>query len=572
MTGLLNPFVFGAGGPPPGVTPFVATLTVPSGTIASNLTDFPVRVDLDDMPSGFWDNVKSDGGDIRVYESDGTTQIPFDLVHIDTVNEVGLLFFKDSLLSGSDNVYKIECGYPAHNLLAPTNTYGRNNVWNDYHRVYVFPGVEDRTGSGQVAAVVGETTTPYEFSLFATSPNLAVHQGCTWDGTHYYAIDDNKIKKYDASWNLIAQNTDPLGDSGIGGGVNHCGDPEVLGGVLYIPIEEYPNTPYDNQHIALFDPATLAFITSYNISAGAHECSSIAFNPDDGLFYVSDYTVAGAIHKYDPASSFSYVGALTLSDGQVRQQGITFFRHKLYVSIDPAVGGTKIVRRYSLSGEYEARAFGTSGANSEGLSHNDNGLLWFKSDISSVGNVLELHPDAMTGQVGWLNLAGSGNAKASVSRFTTWTMGASFVPQNFTANNAVLSYTQDETANTSRATLALRDNTPDQFGIWNSTDTWLMDSVTPSAGTEYRLVHTQATTSNRKIYRNGVGTTDSGVVQKPSGASAVVLYIGAEDLSLNERSTGSINYVYLRNGELTANWIAAEDKSWRTPASFYTVT
>ena len=115
----------------------------------------------------------------------------------------------------------------------------------------------------------------------------------------------------------------------------------------------------------------------------------------------------------------------------------------------------------------------------------------------------------MTGQVGWLNLNALGQAKANVPRFTTWTMGVSFVPQNFTANNAILSYTQDENANTSRSTLGLCENTPDQFGIWNSTDTWLMDSVTPSPGVEYRLNHTQATTANRKIYRNGVGTTDT---------------------------------------------------------------
>lgn len=548
-----------------------ATLTIASGTVASNLSAFPVYVDLSDMPSGFWSEAEADGGNIRVYQSDGVTQIPFDLVHIDTVNSVGKLFFKADLLAASNNVFKITCGVTSLNLLPPTDTYGRNNVWSDYHRVYVFPSGDDRTGSGESAKVAGATTSPYEFSLYATSPNLAVHQGCTWDGTHYYAVDDNKIKKYDASWNLIATNSDPIGASGIGGGVNHCGDPEVLEGVLYIPIELYPNSPYNNQHIALFDTATLSFISSYNISANAHEASSIAYNPDDGLFYICDYTVAGAVHKYDPNSSFAYVGALTLDDGQIRQQGITFFRGRMYVSIDPSTGA-KIIRRYTSAGRYEGLAYSTSGANSEGLNHNDDGLLWFKSDTSSVGNLLEIHADPMTGQVGWLNLNAAGQAKANVSRFTTWTMGASFVPQNFTANNAILSYTQDETANTSRATLALRDGTPDQFGIWNSTDTWLMDSVTPSAGVEYRLNHTQATTASRKIYRNGVAATDTTVVQKPSGASATVLYIGAEDLSLNERATGSINYVYLRNGELSADWIAAEDKSWRTPASFYTVS
>ncbi|QNH35026.1 hypothetical protein IG197_19945 [Aminobacter sp. SR38] len=98
-----------------------------------------------------------------------------------------------------------------------------------------------------------------------------------------------------------------------------------------------------------------------------------------------------------------------------------------------------------------------------------------------------------------------------------------------------------------------------------------MDSLDPTLGAEYRLHHTQNGTTDRNIYRNGVGTTDSGVVQKPSGASAVLLYILAEDNSLAECAKGSINFVYLRNGALSANWIAAEDKSWRTPATFYTI-
>ncbi|WP_128090361.1 hypothetical protein [Ensifer sp. 1H6] len=130
-------------------------------------------------------------------------------------------------------------------------------------------------------------------------------------------------------------------------------------------------------------------------------------------------------------------------------------------------------------------------------------------------------------------------------------MGVRFVPQNFTANNAILSYTQDENANTSRSTLGLCENTPDQFGIWNSTDTWLMvdgqrDAVPrrriPSQPYPGHYSEPQDLSQRRRDDRHPL-------VQKP--------YIGAEDLSPAERATGSINYVYLRNGELSANWIAA---------------
>ena len=50
--------------------------TVPSGKVGSNLTGFPVMVDLSEMPSEFWDHVAADGGDIRALE--GATELPID--------------------------------------------------------------------------------------------------------------------------------------------------------------------------------------------------------------------------------------------------------------------------------------------------------------------------------------------------------------------------------------------------------------------------------------------------------------------------------------------------------------
>ena len=45
-----------------------------------------------------------------------------------------------------------------------------------------------------------------------------------------------------------------------------------------------------------------------------------------------------------------------------------------------------------------------------------------------------------------------------------------------------------------------------------------------------------------------------------------ILFIGAEDASLAERASGSINYVYLHDGILSDAWIYAEGLNWLTPA------
>lgn len=175
-----------------------------------------------------------------------------------------------------------------------------------------------------------------------------------------------------------------------------------------------------------------------------------------------------------------------------------------------------------------------------------------------------------SGPVGWLNLGGAGSMRATVAKLTSWTMGATIVPGAVSANAGILSYGVSETGDSNRASLMIRPASS-KFGLWNSSDTWLVSSgAAPAIGTRARVHHTYATTTNRKIYQAGVqGGNDNGVSQRPGGAGNT-LFIGAEDASFNERVTGRINYVYLRPGELPAAWIAAEYASWEN-SGFYNI-
>jgi len=152
-------------------------------------------------------------------------------------------------------------------------------------------------------------------------------------------------------------------------------------------------------------------------------------------------------------------------------------------------------------------------------------------------------------------------------------MGASVVLLRNNNGRALLSYSPEVTSDNFRATLAVRSSSI-KWGIWNSTDSWQTTSaVLPTIGLRRRLHHTQNGTTNRKLWIDGVlRTTDTGTAQRPgTSGDTMGLFIGAEDTSAGERVFGSINYVYLRNGELSADWIAAEHKSWETD-TFYTVT
>lgn len=113
---------------------------------SSAITTFPVFVSLADMPGDFWSNVQSDGDDIRVVESDETTETAFDLVVISTASSTGELhFLADSLSTTSTSTFYIYYGNAGASGYASTTTYGSQAVWTGYTDVVHLN--EDPTGT-----------------------------------------------------------------------------------------------------------------------------------------------------------------------------------------------------------------------------------------------------------------------------------------------------------------------------------------------------------------------------------------------------------------------------------------
>jgi hypothetical protein len=107
-------------------------IRVPNTSLTADLTDFPVYVNLNNMSAGFFTNVKSDGGDIRVTKADGVTEVPRDLVFITTGSSIGELHFKaDGVLSSTaNNDFYIYYGNAGASNPAAGDPFGRNNTWN----------------------------------------------------------------------------------------------------------------------------------------------------------------------------------------------------------------------------------------------------------------------------------------------------------------------------------------------------------------------------------------------------------------------------------------------------------
>lgn len=106
--------------------------------VSSTLSSFPVYVDLADLPSDFHTNVKADGCDIRVVESDETTETAFELVAYASSTDTGELhFLADSLSSSATSTFYIYYGNSGASCYASSTTYGAQNVWtSSYQAVY----------------------------------------------------------------------------------------------------------------------------------------------------------------------------------------------------------------------------------------------------------------------------------------------------------------------------------------------------------------------------------------------------------------------------------------------------
>jgi hypothetical protein len=95
------------------------------------LTNFPVYVNLANLPPQVWSTMRSDCGDLRITASDGTTEVPRELVSCNNGTKTGELWFKaPSLSSGANTDFYIYYGNSGASDYATNATYGAQNVWD----------------------------------------------------------------------------------------------------------------------------------------------------------------------------------------------------------------------------------------------------------------------------------------------------------------------------------------------------------------------------------------------------------------------------------------------------------
>jgi hypothetical protein len=189
-------------------------VTIDNTKVAATYSDFPVLVDLSDMPAAFWSTVTNGGGDIRVYAADGTTELARDVVTCNTATDTGELWVKVPSLSGSaDTVIKIDVD-GARSDYAVGATYGRNAVWSNYWLVNHGEDLVDSAGNygtlteagtvGAAAAVVGNGLSFGSGSDYCYTTSADVSAGDTFTQSFWFVGTGAELPFDEAAFGIAA--------------------------------------------------------------------------------------------------------------------------------------------------------------------------------------------------------------------------------------------------------------------------------------------------------------------------------------------------------------------------------
>lgn len=564
--------------PPTGVnalSPSVFRVTVASGTVASDLTGFPLFIDLADMPAAFWLVVNEGGGNVRAFEADETTPIPLDVVFCSVGGQKGSAFVKTDITTASDTEVILKV-LPKNTLpVADGAASGRNAVWSDFTAVYhIGDDPSDRTGANDALRVLGD---PDFFNEIATSPDINCHEGIATDGTYYYGFDSAAIRKFDAAWTLDSENTS-IGVGAGNPGLDNLGGGCVRGGVIYVSAEV---SGTGVQYLAKFNASDLTFIEAFDIDSFASGASDFCFGPD-GLLYTALWGSGATIIAINPNTG-AHVSAndIALSAASTTIQGITFWRGAFWLTID----STDETLRADLDGNVTGGFFGpqVTGGAWEGIDVAPDGdglMVLDDGGASEIVRTWKLHDYAMSSGGGLNAFAVSrvlGDLAGSIG--TTWTVGVSVRAQTAAAQNYFLGVVPTGAySSTQSVHIGVDENAggtgQNRIAIFDGSNSWLYSASNAQISTTnmQRVNVAYNGTTARHLWVNGGDKgTDSGITSRGTGVSHINIAAPIEN-DYTAAWIGDVGgYVYLRESLLSDDWIAAEYDNLNAPSSFYSV-
>ncbi|MCE2928045.1 MAG: hypothetical protein LW817_00255, partial [Candidatus Caenarcaniphilales bacterium] len=166
--------------------PYKIKITINRSQVNGSVTEFPVYLNLDHMPSHFFSIVKSNGADIRITQSDLVTRVPVEIVSLNKATSNGELWFRASSLSSTANSdFYLWYGNNGATMPSAKSTHGSQNVWsNGFVAVYHMNAVTNGT-----ASVLDSTSSAYHgrpYGNMSTVTSSKMGNSILFDGTNDY--------------------------------------------------------------------------------------------------------------------------------------------------------------------------------------------------------------------------------------------------------------------------------------------------------------------------------------------------------------------------------------------------
>ena len=156
--------------------------------VGASLTDFQVYVNLADLGTNFFAHANADGSDIRITQSDGTTEQCIEVVSYSSAG-TGALFFKGSSLSSTVNTaFYIYYGNSGASAYASNATYGKYNTWYTGSTSAVAVYHLEQDPSGSAPQLLDSTTNQRNLTTAGTMTSgdlvtAKILKGIDFDGT-----------------------------------------------------------------------------------------------------------------------------------------------------------------------------------------------------------------------------------------------------------------------------------------------------------------------------------------------------------------------------------------------------
>jgi hypothetical protein len=126
-------------------------------------------------------------------------------------------------------------------------------------------------------------------------------------------------------------------------GYNHIGDIDVVGDVLYAPLEQ-PDYEKGRQAVLLYSASALAYLRGFEVDQ--HENSFLTVDPENGIAYSLDRFGGDALLRYDVARGWKPLEPLRMSKFVAKVQGADLAEGAIWLVSDDE---TKGLHRVDLS-------------------------------------------------------------------------------------------------------------------------------------------------------------------------------------------------------------------------------